>query len=120
MKKTYEGLEMEVIRFSTEDIITTSESTTNNEQTTSNNQTANNNQTTTQDQTTQGQTDQTGIDNAWFQFPNINDEMITVKYVETVDGVGYYESESGVRYEIVEIPYGSGRYALVESASGSY
>ena len=32
MKKTYEGLEMEVIRFSTEDIITTSEAATNNEQ----------------------------------------------------------------------------------------
>ena len=46
MKKTYEGLEMEVIRFSTEDIITTSEATTNN-----NDQTTTQNQTPTQDQT---------------------------------------------------------------------
>ena len=50
MKKTYEGLEMEVIRFSTEDIITTSEAATyNNEQTTTQQQTP------TQDPT-QGQT----------------------------------------------------------------
>ena len=53
MKKTYEGLEMEVIRFSTEDIITTSEATTNNNEQV---QTPTQQQTPTQDPTpTQGQ-----------------------------------------------------------------
>ena len=51
MKKTYEGLEMEVIRFSTEDIITTSEAATNNNEQTTTQQQTNNNQTSTQDQT---------------------------------------------------------------------
>ena len=52
MKKTYEGLEMEVIRFSTEDIITTSEATTNNnEQTTTQQQTPTQDQTPTQELT---------------------------------------------------------------------
>ena len=57
MKKTYEGLEMEVIRFSTEDIITTSEATTNNNEQTQT-QTSTQQQTATQDPTgTQGQTE---------------------------------------------------------------
>ena len=44
MKKTYEGLEMEVIRFSTEDIITTSDAATDaqSDAATDNNQSATN------------------------------------------------------------------------------
>ena len=72
MKKTYEELEMEVIRFSTEDIITTSETATNNnEQTTTQDQTPTNVLAPTQDQTpAQGQED-SGIivDNGHTYYP---------------------------------------------------
>ena len=104
MKKTYEGLEMEVIRFSTEDIITTSEATTNN-----------NDQTTTQNQTpTQTETnvlaptqDQTGTNNG------TSESEITYKPVEGYlavflgsDGNYYSLNLSTNEYELIgpELP----------------
>ena len=94
MKKTYEGLEMEVIRFSTEDIITTSEAATNN-----------NDQTTTQQQTpTQ---DQTGTNNG------TSESEITYKPVEGYlavflgsDGNYYSLNLSTNEYELIgpELP----------------
>ena len=98
MKKTYEGLEMEVIRFSTEDIITTSEAATNN-----------NEQTTTQQQTpTQDPTqDQTGTNNG------TSESEITYKPVEGFlvvflgsDGNYYSLNLSTNEYELIgpELP----------------
>ena len=87
MKKAYEGLEMEVIRFSTEDIITTSDAATDNNQST--------NEVTGTKTVDETETPPTGPQGN-FRFVNIG----TFPYVLLVDEEGNAWSVDPESYEI--------------------
>ena len=87
MKKAYEGLEMEVIRFSTEDIITTSDAATDNNQ----------NQDTGTDQNQQVNDTGTVVTGQFDNGGGVNEATHTLKptgkFIDNV--VPIYEDEAG-------------------------